>query len=100
MKAKFSIARRLNVPIDSLEPHPLNSRKGDIPAIMASLQEHGQFLPLVIQKSRQRLVIGEHRWKAAKELGWAEVAVLEADIDDDTAYQWMMSDNVVVNEAT
>lgn len=63
------------VPIDAVSPHPDNVRDGDIGAITASLEAHGQLLPIAVS-SRENLIIGgNHTWKAAKGLGFTEMLV-------------------------
>ena len=84
---------KLAKPIDNFIPHPRNVREGDIGAISVSLEAHGQYRPIIVQKSTNHIVAGNHTWKAAKSLGWTQVAVQILDIDDDKALRILLADN-------
>ena len=81
------------VPIDSVSPHPKNVRQGDVGMIATSLDRNGQYRPIVVQKSSMNIVAGNHTWKAAKSLGWKEIAAQVLDIDDDRALRIMLAYN-------
>jgi hypothetical protein len=82
-----------SVPIDSISPHPRNVRQGDVGAICTSLEAHGQYRPILVQKSTGYIVAGNHTWSAAKSLGWDKIAVLTLDMDDDRALRILLADN-------
>lgn len=88
--AAISVER---VPTASLIPHPANARRGDVEVIKESLIAHGQFVPLVAQRSTRHIVKGNHTWQAADELGLAKVDVVWLDVDDDQALRIMLVDN-------
>jgi DNA modification methylase len=82
------------VDIDSIETHPKNVRQGDIGAISESLQAHGQYRPIVVDKRTNRILAGNHTWKAAKALGWTEInAGFIETKDDDEALRILLADN-------
>jgi DNA modification methylase len=83
----------LAVPIESIEPHPQNPRVGDVDAIAASLRRFGQQKPLVVQASTGYVVAGNHLWRAARSLGWREIAANVEAMDDATAKAYMLVDN-------
>jgi DNA modification methylase len=83
----------LAVPIDSIEPHPQNSRVGNVDAISASLRRFGQLKPVVVQASTMLVVAGNHLWRAARSLGWTEIAANVEAMDDATATAYMLADN-------
>ena len=82
------------VDIGSVEPHPKNVRQGDIGAISESLKAHGQYRPIVVDKRTNRILAGNHTWKAAKALGWSEISAgfIETK-DDDEALRILLADN-------
>jgi len=84
----------LTVDINTIEPHPQNVRQGDIGAISESLKAHGQYRPIVVDKRTNRILAGNHTWKAAKSLGWQQIAVgfIETK-DDDDALRILLADN-------
>lgn len=83
----------LTIDIDSVEPHPKNVRQGDVGMISASLELNGQYRPIIIQKSSNKIIAGNHTWKAAKMLGWQSIAAQFIDVDDDRALRIMLADN-------
>lgn len=88
------------VGIDQLQPHPKNVRQGDIGAIAESLTAHGQYRAIVVQRSSGRILAGNHTWKAAKHLGWKDIAVHYIDCDDDKALRILLADNRANDLAT
>lgn len=81
------------VRIDDVRPHPKNVRQGDIGAICESLQAHGQYRAIVAQRSTGLILAGNHTWKAAKQIGWRDIAVHFIDCDDDQAMRILLADN-------
>jgi len=88
------------VQIDAVFPHPANVRQGDVGAITLSLEAHGQYRPIIVQKSTGHIIAGNHTWRAAKVLGWQEIAVIEQDVDDDEALRILLVDNRANDLAT
>lgn len=83
----------LVVPLDSVTPHPRNARHGDVGAISQSLARFGQAKPIVVQASTRHILAGNHLWRAARALGWPDLAVSVVDVDDATALALMVADN-------
>lgn len=83
----------LAVPIESIELHPRNPRIGDVEAVAASLRRFGQLKPLVVQGSTMFCVAGNHLLRAARALGWTEIAANVESMDDATATAYMLADN-------
>lgn len=83
----------LAVDVESLHPHPRNVRQGDVGAISESLRQHGQYRPVIVQRSTSFILAGNHTWKAAKSLGWQKIAAQVLDVDDDAALRIMLIDN-------
>lgn len=88
------------VPIDAVRPHPKNVRQGDIGAISESLKAHGQYRAIVAQRSTGHIIAGNHTWKAAKVLGWNQIAVHWLDVDDEKALRILLVDNRTTDLAT
>lgn len=98
------------VPIELLIRHPANPRRGDMPTIVESLRRHGFYGTLVVQRSTNHVLAGNHRWLglgAARDHvtnadpGWEEWQVGDfdkarvhwADVDDDEALELLAVDN-------
>ena len=87
------VLRKFAVDIDSLVEHPQNSRQGDVGAIVESLEAHGQYDPIKYRAETMEIVVGNHRWKAMRALGWKKVAAIPLDIDADEALRILLNDN-------
>jgi hypothetical protein len=81
------------VEIDDIQQHPLNPRVGYLPAIKDSIARNGWHGAVVVQKSTNLILAGNHRWLAAKELGLKRVLVHYVDVDDATARRVLLADN-------
>jgi hypothetical protein len=79
--------------LDDLQPHPRNTRRGDVDAIAESLMTFGQVRPIVVQSSTSYVVAGNHLLRAAREIGWKQVAAVRVELDDDEALRYLLADN-------
>ncbi len=85
--------QHLTVALKDLQPHPLNVRQGDVGLISQSLKEHGQYRPIVVQKSTMRILAGNHTFKAATALKWDSIEATLIECDDDQALRILLMDN-------
>ncbi|MGG2460614.1 ParB/RepB/Spo0J family partition protein [Streptomyces sp. RGM 3693] len=88
----------LAVPVDELAPYHRNPRTGDLDSIAESLSTNGQYRPIVVNRGTltgrpNEILAGNHTYKAAKQLGWVEIAVTWLDVDDDAAAKIVIVDN-------
>jgi hypothetical protein len=90
MQASLTAER---VPVASLTPYPGNPRRGDVDAIRESLRTNGQFRPIVVNRPTMQVLAGNHTLRAAKKLGWTEIAVTYVDVDDERAKRIVLADN-------
>jgi hypothetical protein len=81
------------VDIDLLVLDEKNARKGSVPDIVASLRELGQHRPIVVQKSSNKVIAGNHTVMAAQVLGWKQINAVFVDDDDKTAIRRSLADN-------
>lgn len=81
------------VPVKTLKPHPKNPRKGNVKAIADSIEANGFYGAVVVQRSTNYILAGNHRYKAAKQRGAKEIPVLFVDVDDDQALRILLADN-------
>ena len=86
-------------PVDDLTPHPSNPRRGNIELIRESIRVNGFYGAVVAQLSTKTILAGEHRWKAARLEGMAEVPVIFIDCDDATAERIVLVDNRANDDA-
>lgn len=90
----------LVVGIDTVHSHPSNPRRGDVPGIAESLNVNGQYAPIVVDLRNGNILAGNHTWKAAKSLGWDEIAVVHVEVDDQQAKRILLADNRTSDLAT
>jgi ParB family chromosome partitioning protein len=90
----------MTVPIDSIDPNPLQPRTVFQPErlieLAQSIEANGIIQPLiVVQKgSRYQLVAGERRWRAAKLARLTEVPVVVQDFADDHFLEITLIENI------
>jgi len=88
-------------PVADLHELPGNPRRGDVEAVRRSYEAFGQRKPIVARKDadgRCVVVAGNHQLKAARELGWEQIAVVWADdLTDNEAKAFALADNRVAD---
>jgi ParB/RepB/Spo0J family partition protein len=89
------------IPVDNIESNPNQPRTVfDVDALhelAASVREHGVLQPILVRplgQNRYQLVAGERRWRAAKEAGLVTIPALVEDLDDDTALEISIIENL------
>jgi hypothetical protein len=87
--------RRQLVPIDDVQPHPGNPRRGALDEIANSLSEFGQLRPILLDAADGKTIVaGNHTWRAAKDLGWSHVAAIPNDFaSPEEASAYLLADN-------
>lgn len=83
-----------------LEPYPGNARRGDVDAIMRSLEVNGQFQPIIYQASTKYILVGNHTYRAAQKLRWTALHAAPVDVDDETAKRIVLAANRISDLAT
>jgi ParB family transcriptional regulator, chromosome partitioning protein len=90
-----------NIPVDRIDPNPNQPRlvmdKANLDELTASVKEHGVLQPVLVRPlpgSRYQLVAGERRWRAATAAGQDTIPALIEDIDDDTALEIAVIENL------
>jgi ParB/RepB/Spo0J family partition protein len=89
------------IPVDNIESNPNQPRTVfDVDALhelAASVREHGVLQPILVRplgQNRYQLVAGERRWRAAKEASLTTIPALVEDLDDDTALEISIIENL------
>lgn len=88
------------VDIHSLIPWPRNARRGDTETLRASLDEHGQYKPVLAQRSSSHIIAGNNIWHAMANGGTNTIAVQWLDVDDTRADRINLMDNRASDKAS
>ncbi len=89
------------VPVDRIEANPDQPRttwdEAALEDLAASIREHGVLQPVLVrprEAGRYQLVAGERRWRAARMAGLQTVPAMIEEIDDDTALEIAIIENL------
>ena len=89
------------VPLDRIESNPEQPRlafnQETLDELAASIREHGVLQPILVRPrgpNRYQLIAGERRWRASKIAGVETIPALIEDIDDDTALEISIIENL------
>ena len=89
-----------SVPISDLTPHPANPRQGDVGLVSQLIQQNGWYGSLLVQRSTRHILVGNHRYKAAKALGMTTLPVEWFHGDDEQALRILAGDNGATDAAS
>jgi ParB/RepB/Spo0J family partition protein len=89
------------VPLDHIEPNPEQPRlafdQDTLDELAASIREHGVLQPILVRPvgpNTYQLIAGERRWRASKLAGLESIPALIEEIDDDTALEISIIENL------
>lgn len=88
------------VEIDEVQPHPRNARLHTSAQLVAeSLETHGQYKPIGVQRSTGYILHGNGTWAQLKAGGATHVWVTWLDVDDEQAMRILLVDNATSDES-
>ncbi len=89
------------VDIDRIHADPRQPRRrfdeAALTSLAASIRTAGLMQPIVLRPREAggfRIIVGERRWRAAQNVGLATVPAIVRDIDDRTAAEWGLIENI------
>ena len=90
-----------NIDVDRISPNPEQPRlvfdETSLGELAASIREHGVLQPILVRPLEDgefQLIAGERRWRASKAAGLATIPALVEEIDDDTAMEISIIENL------
>lgn len=89
------------IPVEHIEPNPDQPRlafdQATLDELAASVREHGVLQPVLVRPlgpNRFQLIAGERRWRASRKAGLATIPALIEEIDDETALEIAIIENL------
>ncbi len=89
------------IPIEFISRNPRNPRRffddSELHDLASSIRQHGIVQPVVVRTlsaNQYEIIAGERRWRAAQLAGLVEVPVVVRDVDDKTALEIAIVENV------
>ncbi|MGO7213632.1 ParB/RepB/Spo0J family partition protein [Rhizobium ruizarguesonis] len=89
------------IPIEFVSRNPRNPRRffddAELHDLASSIRQHGIVQPIVVRtmsRDRYEIIAGERRWRAAQLAGLIEIPVIVRDVDDKTALEIAIVENV------
>ncbi|QFY61825.1 ParB/RepB/Spo0J family partition protein [Rhizobium grahamii] len=99
--ARPSVSADRLVPIEFISRNPRNPRRffddSELHDLASSIRQHGIVQPVVVRTlsaERYEIIAGERRWRAAQLAGLIEIPVIVRDVDDKTALEIAIVENV------
>ena len=90
-----------NIDVERITPNPEQPRLAmeqvGLEELAASIREHGVLQPILVRPlddGEFQLIAGERRWRASKAAGLATIPALVEEIDDDTALEISIIENL------
>ena len=96
-----------NLDVDRIQPNPEQPRvvfdETTLEELAASIREHGVLQPILVRPldgGEFQLIAGERRWRASKAAGLETIPALVEEIDDDTALEISIIENLQREDLT
>ena len=90
-----------NIDVDRITPNPEQPRlvfdETSLEELAASIREHGVLQPILVRPLEDgefQLIAGERRWRASRAAGLPTIPALVEEIDDDTALEISIIENL------
>ncbi len=91
----------LEIPTEAIEPNPNQPRRFfegvAMEELKQSIAQHGILEPLVVRPmgpGRYQIVIGERRWRCARDLGFRTVPAIVRQLSDEEAFELSLVENL------
>jgi ParB family chromosome partitioning protein len=99
--AERTVSADRMIPIEFVSRNPRNPRRffddAELHDLASSIRQHGIVQPIVVRtmsRDRYEIIAGERRWRAAQLAGLIEIPVIVRDVDDKTALEIAIVENV------
>jgi ParB family transcriptional regulator, chromosome partitioning protein len=86
------------IPVEDIDPNPHQPRQtlGDLSELVSSIREKGVLEPILVRPrgSRFQIIAGERRYRAASQVGLAEIPCIVRDTDDGEMMEIALVENL------
>ncbi|MEQ8480782.1 MAG: ParB/RepB/Spo0J family partition protein [Hoeflea sp.] len=100
-QSKPTVTADRMIPIEHVTRNPRNPRRNfaaaELEDLSRSIRQHGVVQPVVVRSAgaeRFEIIAGERRWRASQMAGLVEIPVIVRDVDDKTALEIAIVENV------
>ena len=101
VEADRAVSADRMIPIEFVSRNPRNPRRffddTELHDLASSIRQHGIVQPIVVRtmgRDQYEIIAGERRWRAAQLAGLIEIPVIIRDVDDKTALEIAIVENV------
>ncbi|EJZ20793.1 ParB/RepB/Spo0J family partition protein [Rhizobium sp. Pop5] len=101
VEAERAVSADRMIPIEFVSRNPRNPRRffddTELHDLASSIRQHGIVQPIVVRtmsRDQYEIIAGERRWRAAQLAGLIEIPVIIRDVDDKTALEIAIVENV------
>ncbi|OWV73526.1 chromosome partitioning protein ParB [Rhizobium sp. R339] len=101
VEADRTVSADRMIPIEFVSRNPRNPRRffddTELHDLASSIRQHGIVQPIVVRtvgRDQYEIIAGERRWRAAQLAGLIEIPVIIRDVDDKTALEIAIVENV------
>ncbi|MFS8148798.1 chromosome partitioning protein ParB [Rhizobium sp. R635] len=101
VEAERTVSADRMIPIEFVSRNPRNPRRffddTELHDLASSIRQHGIVQPIVVRtmsRDQYEIIAGERRWRAAQLAGLIEIPVIIRDVDDKTALEIAIVENV------
>ncbi|MBB5553614.1 ParB family chromosome partitioning protein [Rhizobium lentis] len=101
VEAERTVSADRMIPIEFVSRNPRNPRRffddTELHDLASSIRQHGIVQPIVVrtmERDRYEIIAGERRWRAAQLAGLIDIPVIIRDVDDKTALEIAIVENV------
>jgi ParB/RepB/Spo0J family partition protein len=95
------------IPVERITPNPEQPRiafdEASLEELASSIREHGVLQPILVRPlggNEYQLIAGERRWRASRAAGLPTIPALVEEIDDDTALEISIIENLQREDLT
>jgi ParB-like chromosome segregation protein Spo0J len=90
-------------PLPRAREQPSHNQRKHSADLMSSMSALGLQTPVTVRKAEDgtfTLLVGHHRYEAARRMGWSELPVIIHDADEHNARLWQLAENLHRKELT